>query len=176
MTNEQNDDFANMCEAVTRRFKRLRDESRDFPELLLIDGGLGQLHAAEAALVSLGLEPQERAALAKKEELVFRPGSSEPLRIPKTSPVLQLLQRIRDEAHRFAVTYHRALRAKRTLQTELTEIPGIGQITARRLLQVFGSVKALQEATEEQLIERAGASTARKLLAWRTSGTATSLR
>ena len=91
---------------------------------MLIDGGLGQLHAAEAALGDLGLDQLERAALAKKEELVFRPGSSEPLRIPRTSPVLQLLQRIRDEAHRFAITYHRSLRAKRTLQTELTRIPG----------------------------------------------------
>jgi excinuclease ABC subunit C len=170
MTNDQNDDFANMAEAVGRRFKRLRDEHRDFPELLLIDGGLGQLHAAEAALASLGLEQQERAALAKKEELVFRPGSSEALRIPKTSPVLQLLQRIRDEAHRFAVTYHRALRAKRTLQTELTEIQGIGQITARKLLQVFGSVQALREAPEDQLVEQAGPSTARKILVWRESG------
>ena len=167
MSNEQNDDFANMAEAVTRRFKRLRDEGKDFPELLLIDGGQGQLHAAEAALVSLGLEQQERAALAKKEELVFRPGTSEPLRIPKTSPVLQLLQRIRDEAHRFAITYHRALRAKRTLQTELTEIPGIGQITARKLLQVFGSVKAVREAQESELVEQAGANTTRKILAWR---------
>ena len=167
MSNDQNDDFANMAEAVTRRYKRLRDEGKDFPELLLIDGGLGQLHAAEAALESLGLEQQERAALAKKEELVFRPGSSEPLRIPKTSPVLQLLQRIRDEAHRFAVTYHRALRAKRTLQTELTEIPGIGQITARKLLQVFGSVKALREAPENELVEKAGANMTKKILAWR---------
>ena len=176
MTNDQNDDFANMAEAVGRRFKRLRDENREFPDLLLIDGGLGQLHAAEAALASLGLEQQERAALAKKEELVFRPGSSEALRIPKTSPVLQLLQRIRDEAHRFAVTYHRALRAKRTLQTELTEIQGIGQSTARKLLQAFGSVQALREAPEEQLIEKTGPSTARKILAWRESGKPTSLR
>jgi excinuclease ABC subunit C len=97
------------------------------------------LHAAEAALRELGLEQLELASLAKKEELVFRPGSSEPLKIPKSSPVLQLLQRIRDEAHRFAITYHRALRAKRTLQTELTQIPGIGPATAKKLLQAFGS-------------------------------------
>jgi excinuclease ABC subunit C len=167
MTNEQNDDFANMHEAITRRFKRLRDERKAFPELLLIDGGLGQLHAAEAALQDLGLDQQERAALAKKEELVFRPGSSEPLRIPKTSPVLQLLQRIRDEAHRFAITYHRALRAKRTLQTELTEIPGVGPLTARKLLQAFGSVQALRAAPEADLLEKAGASVGRKILAWR---------
>jgi excinuclease ABC subunit C len=167
MSNEQNDDFANMHEAIMRRFKRLRDEGKEFPDLLLIDGGLGQLHAAEAALDALGLDQQERAALAKKEELVFRPGSSEPLRIPKTSPVLQLLQRIRDEAHRFAITYHRALRAKRTLQTELTEIPGIGQITARKLLQLFGSVKGLREVPEAELLEKAGKSVTAKILTWR---------
>ncbi len=108
LANEQNDDFANMAEVVTRRYKRLRDEGQEYPDLVLIDGGQGQLHAAEAALGALGLDQLERAALAKKEELVFRPGSAEPLRIPRTSPVLQLLQRIRDEAHRFAVTYHRS--------------------------------------------------------------------
>ena len=167
MTNEQNDDFANMHEAVNRRYRRLKEENKEMPDLLLIDGGLGQLHAAEAALNELGLDQQERAALAKKEELVFRPGSNEPLRIPKTSPVLQLLQRIRDEAHRFAISYHRALRAKRTLQTELTEIQGIGQITARKLLQLFGSVKALREVSEIELMEKAGKAAAGKILAWR---------
>jgi len=172
MTNEQNDDFANMAEAVGRRFKRLVAEGKDLPELLLIDGGLGQLHAAEAALKELGLDQQERAALAKKEELVFRPGSSEPLRIPKTSPVLQLLQRIRDEAHRFAITYHRALRAKRTLQTELTEIPGVGQATAKKLLQTFGSVKGVREAEEGALQELVGKASAAKVVAWRTGSEA----
>ena len=169
MSNEQNDDFSNMHEAITRRFKRLRDEGKAYPDLLLIDGGLGQLHAAEAALRELGLDQQECAALAKKEELVFRPGSSEPLRIPKTSPVLQLLQRTRDEAHRFAITYHRALRAKRTLQTELTEIPGVGPLTAKKLLQAFGSAKALREAPEAELVEKAGTPLAKKLLAWRST-------
>ncbi len=144
MTNEQNDDFANMAEAVGRRYRRLRDEGRDFPNLVLIDGGLGQLHAAETALEELGLDHLELGSLAKKEELVFRPGSSEPLRIPKSSPVLQLLQRIRDEAHRFAITYHRNLRAKRTLQTELTQIPGIGEKGAKKLLQTFGSLAGVR--------------------------------
>jgi excinuclease ABC subunit C len=167
MSNQQNDDFANMAEVITRRYQRLRNEGQDFPDLVLIDGGLGQLHAAGAVLDGLGLESLERASLAKKEELVYRPGSSEPLRIPKTSPVLQLLQRIRDEAHRFAITYHRNLRAKRTLQTELTQIPGIGPQTARKLLQVFGSVTAVKEAPESELEEKAGAAVARKILAWR---------
>jgi excinuclease ABC subunit C len=169
MTNEQNDDFVNMTEAVTRRYKRLRDEGQDFPDLVLIDGGLGQLHAAEAALKALGLEQLELGSLAKKEELVFRPGSSEPLRIPKSSPVLQLLQRLRDEAHRFAITYHRALRAKRTLQTELTQIPGIGPATARKLLQTFGSVTRVREASATELAEAAGRSAAGRIEAWRRS-------
>lgn len=166
MTNEQNDDFANMAEAVGRRYRRMLDEGRDLPDLVLIDGGLGQLHAAEAALAELGLDQLERASLAKKEELVFRPGSSEPLRIPRTSPVLQLLQRIRDEAHRFAITYHRMLRAKRTLQTELTVIPGVGQATAKKLLQAFGSVKGVKEAGEEALAEAVGKAAAAKVRAW----------
>ncbi len=169
MTNEQNDDFANMREAVGRRYKRLRDEGQDFPDLVLIDGGLGQLHAAEDALRELGLESLERASLAKKEELVFRPGSSEPLRIPKSSPVLQLLQRTRDEAHRFAITYHRALRAKRTLQTELTQIPGVGASTARKLLQAFGSVARVREAGEAQLLEAVGRAATAKVIAWRSA-------
>jgi len=167
MTNQQNDDFANMAEVITRRYQRLRNEGQDFPELVLIDGGLGQLHAAEAALRALGLDQLERASLAKKEELVFRPGSSEPLRIPKTSPVLQLLQRIRDEAHRFAITYHRNLRAKRTLQTELTQIPGVGPLTARKLLQGFGSVQAVREASIADLEASAGPAVARRIIAWR---------
>ncbi len=168
MTNEQNDDFANMQEAVTRRFKRMKDEGQDFPDLVLIDGGLGQLHAAEAALKELGLEQLELASLAKKEELVFRPGATTPLKIPKSSPVLQLLQRIRDEAHRFAITYHRALRAKRTLQTELTQIPGVGPATAKKLLLAFGSVTQVREAEEAALVTAVGAAATAKVLAWRT--------
>lgn len=169
MTNEQNDDFANLFEAVTRRYKRLKEEGQDFPDLVLIDGGLGQLHAAEAALKALGLDQLELGSLAKKEELVFRPGSSEPLRIPKSSPVLQLLQRIRDEAHRFAITYHRNLRAKRTLQTELTQIPGIGPATAKKLLQAFGSVTRIRQASETELAEAVGQSAAGHIAAWRRS-------
>ncbi len=167
MTNEQNDDFANMQEAVTRRYRRMRDEGQEFPNLVIIDGGLGQLHAAEAALRELGLEQLELASLAKKEELVFRPGSSAPLKIPKSSPVLQLLQRIRDEAHRFAITYHRALRAKRTLQTELTQIPGVGPATAKKLLHAFGSVTMVREASEADLVAALGPAATRKVLAWR---------
>ena len=167
MTNEQNDDFANMAEVLTRRYQRLRNEGLAFPDLVLIDGGLGQLHAAGAALAALGLDQLERASLAKQEELVFRPGLAEPLRIPRTSPVLHLLQRIRDEAHRFAITYHRNLRAKRTLQTELTQIPGIGPLTARKLLQGFGSVQGVRAASVADLEAGVGPALARKLMAWR---------
>jgi len=155
-----------MRETVTRRYQRLRDEGQTFPELVLIDGGLGQLHMAEAALQELGLEQLELASLAKKEELVIRPGSSEALRIPKSSPVLQLLQRIRDEAHRFAITYHRKLREKRTLQTELTQIPGVGAATAKKLLQAFGSVSRVREAEEAALIEAVGKAAAAKVRTW----------
>ena len=109
----------------------------------------------------------ELASLAKKEELVFRPGRSEPFRIPKSSPVLQLLQRIRDEAHRFAVTYHRNLRAKRTLQTELTQISGVGPVTAKKLLQLFSSVGAIRTVPEDDLRAAIGPAATAKVLAWR---------
>ncbi|MDR0498461.1 MAG: excinuclease ABC subunit UvrC [Holophagales bacterium] len=166
LRNEQNDDFSNMAEVLTRRCKRLLEEARGFPALVIVDGGLGQLHAAEAALKNLGIE-LELASLAKKEELVYRPASNEPLRIPKSSPVLQLLQRIRDEAHRFAITYHRTLRAKRTLQTELTHIQGIGPVMAKKLLSEFGSTAKVKSADESELIRVIGQSAAAKIVAWR---------
>lgn len=166
LTNEQNDDFANMRETVQRRYRRLKEENKAFPELVLIDGGLGQLHSAQAALQELELADLELGSLAKKEELVFRPGSSEPIRIPKSSPVLQLLQRIRDEAHRFAITYHRALRAKRTLQTELTAIPGVGEANAKKLLQTLGSVQKVKASTLEELTGVVGQKLAVKIMEW----------
>ena len=166
LSNEQNDDFSNMAEVITRRYKRLLEEGRELPILVLVDGGLGQLHAAEGIIKELAIEIQ-LAALAKKEELVYRPGSSEPLRIPKSSPVLQLLQRIRDEAHRFAVTYHRSLKARKTIQTELTSIKGIGQATAKKLLSQFGSVAKVKAASEEELAEIVGKAVASKIILWR---------
>jgi len=166
LRNEQNDDFSNMAEVLTRRCKRLTDEGRELPTLVIVDGGLGQLRVAEAALKNIGIE-LELASLAKKEELVYRPASNEPLRIPKSSPVLQLLQRIRDEAHRFAVTYHRALRAKRTIQTELTRIQGIGAVTAKKLLSEFGSTAKVKSADESELIRVIGPSATAKVVAWR---------
>ena len=166
LSNEQNDDFSNMAEVLTRRYKRLMEEGSEMPSLALVDGGLGQLHAAEAALKALGVE-LELASLAKKEELVYRPNASEPLRIPKSSPVLQLLQRIRDEAHRFAIAYHRSLRAKQTIQTELTDIVGIGPKTAKKLLLAFGSAAKVRAASEDELAKAVGASNAAKIAAHR---------
>ncbi len=154
MTNQQNDDFANMAEVITRRYQRLRNEGQEFPDLVLIDGGLGQLHAAESALAALGLDQLERASLAKKEELVFRPGSSEPLRIPRTSPVLQLLQRVRDEAHRFAITFHRERRGKRMTRSILDDIPGLGPARKARLVKEMGGVNAVRAAALEELLSR----------------------
>ena len=166
LRNERNDDFSNMAEVLTRRYRRLSNEGGTLPTLVLVDGGPGQLNAAETALKELGMV-LELAALAKKEELVYRPQFIEPLRIPKTSPVLQLLQRIRDEAHRFALAFHRTLRAKRIIQTELTDIKGIGAATAKKLLLEFGSAAKIRNTEESELKRVVGKSAAAKILAWR---------
>lgn len=141
------DDFAAMGEVVTRRYKRLRDEKKDFPSLILVDGGLGQLHAAGKALESLEITNQPLAAIAKREEIIYVAGQEdEPVVLDRHSPVLHLVQMIRDESHRFAVTFHRKRRQMRDRKSELLEIPGIGERTRQRLLQHFGSVRAVQEA------------------------------
>ena len=141
------DDFASMREVVERRYKRLRDENKPFPSLVLIDGGLGQLHAAAQALESLEITNQPLAAIAKKEEIIYVYGQEdEPVVLDRHSPVLHLVQMIRDESHRFAVTFHRKRRQMRDRKSELLEIPGIGERTRQRLLQHFGSVRAVQEA------------------------------
>jgi excinuclease ABC subunit C len=141
------DDFAAMREVVTRRYRRLRDEDQRLPSLILVDGGLGQLHAATAALEELEITNQPVAAIAKKEEVIYVAGQeAEPVVLDRHSPVLHLVQMIRDESHRFAVTFHRKRRQMRDRASELLEIPGIGQRTRQRLLQHFGSVRAIQEA------------------------------
>ena len=141
------DDFAAMREVVTRRYKRLRDEKKDFPSLVLVDGGLGQLHAAAEALESVEITNQPLAAIAKREEIIYVAGQEdEPVVLDRHSPVLHLVQMIRDESHRFAVTFHRKRRQMRDRKSELLEIPGIGERTRQRLLQHFGSVRAVQEA------------------------------
>ncbi|MGZ4866440.1 MAG: excinuclease ABC subunit UvrC [Candidatus Angelobacter sp.] len=141
------DDFASMREVVTRRYKRLRDENQTFPSLVLIDGGLGQLHAAAQSLEELGVTNQPLAAIAKKEEIIYVLGQEDdPVVLERHSPVLHLVQMVRDESHRFAVTFHRKRRQMRDRKSELLEIPGVGERTRQRLLQHFGSVRAVQQA------------------------------
>jgi excinuclease ABC subunit C len=156
------DDFAAMTEVLTRRFTnylRERDEGvhagKRFsypPNLVLIDGGKGQLSAAVAVLEELGLEEIPVASLAKKFEEVYRPGESEPVRIPRDSEALYLLQAVRDEAHRFAITYHRSRRDKAMTRSVLDDIPGLGPGRRTRLLKEFGSVKKIRTLSEEELV------------------------
>ncbi len=141
------DDFASMREVVTRRYKRIQEEKKKMPSLILIDGGLGQLHAASEALDSIEIINQPLAAIAKREEIIYVLGQeNEPVVLDHHSPVLHLVQQIRDEAHRFALTFHRKRRQMRDRSTELLEIPGVGQNTTRRLLQHFGSLQAVKQA------------------------------
>ncbi len=146
------DDFASMREVVFRRYRRLKEESKPMPSLVLIDGGLGQLHAAADALEELGLTTQPLAAIAKKEEVIYLYGNEdEPVVLDRRSPVLHLVQMIRDESHRFAVGYHRQRRAMRDRSSELLDIAGVGALTRQRLLAHFGSLRDVQQATVESL-------------------------
>ncbi|MCZ6636542.1 MAG: excinuclease ABC subunit UvrC [bacterium] len=149
-------DFAMIKQVVTRRFKRLMEEGKSFPDLLLIDGGKGQLTSAMEALSVLGVEDQPVIGLAKQLEEVFLPGYSDPQNIPKTSSSLKLLQGLRDESHRFAVTFHRKLRQKRTLTSELDDIEGVGPSRRKTLLKHFGSVKRIREAAVDEIADVEG--------------------
>lgn len=163
---EGNDDFEAMKEVMSRRFANANDDDAVLPDLVIIDGGKGQLSHAMEVLRDLGLEGRFTVVgLAKKLEEVFKPGTSDPLYLPKVSASLRLLQQARDEAHRFAITYHRKLRSKRTLRTELTDVPGIGPTTSTKLLRAFGSVKAIADADLESLASVVGPSAARKVVA-----------
>jgi len=147
-----NDDFASMRETVERRYRRLQEEKKPFPGLILIDGGIGQLHAAAAALEKLEVINQPVASIAKQEEIIYVLGQEDqPVRLEHHSPILHLIQQIRDETHRFAVGFHRQRRAKRTIQTGLENIPGIGPRTAQKLLRNFGSVAQLRSASIDQI-------------------------
>jgi excinuclease ABC subunit C len=174
----QNDDFASMREAVARRYGRVLLEKRTMPNLILIDGGIGQLRAAAQALESLQIINQPLASIAKREEILYIYGQEdEPCVLDRHSPVLHLIQQIRDETHRFAVTFHRLRRGKRQTKTALSDIPGIGPLTARRLLREFGSVANLQRAGVEGLSRIVTRKSAEKILAHlsaerRESGTA----
>jgi excinuclease ABC subunit C len=146
------DDFASMREVVFRRYRRLKEENKPMPSLVLIDGGLGQLHAAADALEELGFTTQPLASIAKREEVIYLYGNEEePVVLDRRSPVLHLVQMIRDESHRFAVGYHRQRRAMRDRDSELLTIPGVGALTRQRLLTHFGSLRDVQQATIESL-------------------------
>ena len=161
-----NDDFSSMREAVTRRYRRLLEEKRELPNLILIDGGIGQLHAAAQALESLQIINQAVASIAKKEEILFVLGQEdEPIVLERHSPVLHLIQQIRDETHRFAVTFHRQRRGKRQTQTALSEIPGVGPKTAQKLLKEFGSVANIRKVGVDGLSAVIPRKTAEKILA-----------
>lgn len=155
------DDFESMREVITRRYSRLKEENQPLPDLIMVDGGKGQLSSAVDILDSLGLKDYNIIGLAKRLEEIFFPGLSEAQTIPKTSSSLKLLQHVRDEAHRFAITFHRLRRDKRTFTTELLDIEGIGPNTAQKLLKELGSLEKIRSANEEELSKVVGQSKAK---------------
>jgi excinuclease ABC subunit C len=161
----QNDDFASMREAVLRRYRRLQEEQKPMPSLILVDGGIGQLHAAAQALEALQIINQPLASIAKKEEILYVYGhEDEPCVLDRHSPVLHLVQQIRDETHRFAVTFHRLRRGKRQTRSALNDIPGVGALTAQKLLREFGSVANLRRADMDSLRKIVSRKTAAEIL------------
>src|SRR6266850_934021 len=160
-----NDDFASMREAVTRRYRRVLEEKKELPGLILIDGGIGQLHAAAQALESLQIINQPTASIAKREEILYVYGQEdEPVVLDRHSPVLHLIQQIRDETHRFAGSFHRQRRGKRQTETALKDILGVGARTAQKLLKEFGSVANVQRAGVEKLSQLVTRKSAEKIL------------
>jgi excinuclease ABC subunit C len=160
------DDFAAMREVVLRRYRRVLESGGPFPDLIVIDGGKGQLNAAYSALEELGLGRLMATGIAKKEELLFTRDSADAIALPTDSPALLLIQRIRDEAHRFAVTFHRRARARRDLRSELDAVPGIGPRRRKALLTAFGSLAGVRRATREELVRIVGAKSADAVLAY----------
>ncbi len=166
-TVEGPNDFASMEEVVFRRYRGLMERSEPLPQLILIDGGKGQLSAAVKALKKLGvLERVQVAGIAKRLEEIYLPGDSIPLYLDKKSESLKLIQQLRNEAHRFAISFHRDQRSRQFTRMSLTEIPGIGEKTARKLLKHFGSLKRLRSASSEELLAVAGKALAKKLEDW----------
>jgi excinuclease ABC subunit C len=166
-TVEGNDDFASVREVVGRRYGRLRQEEQPMPGLVLIDGGIGQLHAAAEALEAIGVTDQPLASIAKREELIYVFGQEgEPVTLDRFSPILHLVQSIRDEAHRFAITFHRTRRNAERLTSELAQIEGVGPITVRKLLKHFGSSELVRTATDEELAGLVGPAVTRKIRAY----------
>jgi excinuclease ABC subunit C len=159
-----NDDFASMREVVTRRYSRIQEEGQAMPSLILIDGGIGQLHAAQDALESIGVINQPLASIAKREEWIYLLGQEDdPIVLDKFSPVLHLIQQIRDEAHRFAVTFHRTRRNAARLTSELRDIAGVGDKTLTKLLREFGSLERVKEAREDELSRVVGPAQAKRV-------------
>ena len=162
-----NDDFASMREVITRRYSRLLEEKQKFPSLVLVDGGLGQLHAAAEALEAIGVTYQPLASLAKRDEWIYVLGQEdEPIILDKFSPMLHLVQTIRDEAHRFAVTFHRTRRNAQRMVSELHDVPGVGPKTVERLLRTLGSLERVKQASREELAEVVGMAAANRLMAY----------
>src|SRR5436305_828770 len=157
------DDFRSMAEAVDRRYRRLLEEGKALPDLILIDGGRGQLNAALAALKKLGIEEMPIAGLAKREEEIYVPEREEPIRLERRDPALQLLQMVRDETHRFAVSSHRRRRSKRILHSELDDFPGIGEKRRRLLIERFGSVSGVKQASMQDLMNVLGRNVGQRL-------------
>jgi len=157
------DDFRSMAEAVDRRYRRLLEEDKSLPDMILIDGGRGQLNAALAALNKLGIEEIPIAGLAKREEEIYLPGREEPVRLERRDLALQLLQTVRDETHRFAVSSHRRRRSKRVLHSELDDLPGIGEKRRRLLIERFGSVSGVKQASATDLMNVLGRTVGQRL-------------
>jgi len=166
-TVEGTDDFASMNEMVRRYFERRTSDGRPLPDLIVVDGGKGQLSSAHSALEQAGVTDRPLISLAKRDEEIFVWGRDEPIRLSRRSPALRLLQQARDEAHRFAVTYNRKRRSMRTVTSELLKVPGIGPVKRRQLLQVFGSIQGVRDAGEAEIAKLPGFNPerARKLLA-----------
>jgi len=158
------DDFAAMREVVQRRFRKILEAGGPFPDLVLIDGGKGQLSAAYDALEGIGLGNLVAVGIAKKEEVLFTRDHTDPIVLTEQDPALLLLQRIRDEAHRFAVTFHRKARSMRDLRSQLDEVPGVGPRRRRALLTTFGSLAGVRRATREELESVVGAKAAAQVI------------
>jgi excinuclease ABC subunit C len=163
-TVQGNDDFASMREVVTRRYSKLQQENQKFPELVLVDGGLGQLHAATDALEAIGITDQPLASIAKREEWIYVYGQEdEPIILDRFSPMLHLVQTIRDEAHRFAVTFHRNRRNTSRMKSELHEVRGVGPKTVEKLLRVFGSLERVKSSSDADLAKAVGPKAAKRV-------------
>jgi excinuclease ABC subunit C len=153
-TKDTPDDFAMMREVVKRRYSRLINEKKKLPDLIMIDGGKGQLSSALGVLIELGIQNQQIIGLAKRLEEVFFPGISDAQMLQHTSSSLRLMQQVRDEAHRFAITFHRERRRKRTITSELDKIEGVGPQRRKHLLKTFGSIKRIKELSADELAEK----------------------